>query len=189
MPPFYFLTFAKVSVSGSKKFGFKKVSVSVSKTFGLEKKSRYQSRKHLVSKKSLGIGPENIWSRKKVSKIFGLGKKSRSRSRKFWSRKKVSVSVSMKFFGLVTQWCLGLSKLVVQLTQTSPKITHGFILKKFQQGNFLGTLCSKGSVVRVIWLQSSWSRFSGSPTMWGPHTETWQFSSLSRFSRNGHFTC
>ena len=66
MPPFYFLTFAKVSVSVSKKFGLKKVSVSVSKTFGLEKKSR-------------------------------------SLSRKFWSRKKVSVSVSMKFFGLVTQ--------------------------------------------------------------------------------------
>ena len=40
MPPFYFLTFAKVSVS-------------VSKTFGL--------------KKSLGVGLENIWSRKKVS--------------------------------------------------------------------------------------------------------------------------
>ena len=51
MPPFYFLTFAKVSVS-------------VSKTFGL--------------KKSLGIGLENIWSQKKVSvsvsKIFGLEK-------------------------------------------------------------------------------------------------------------------
>ena len=30
MPPFYFLTFAKVSVSVSKKFGLKKVSVSVS---------------------------------------------------------------------------------------------------------------------------------------------------------------
>ena len=28
--------------------------------FGLEKKSRYQSRKYLVSKKSLGIGLENI---------------------------------------------------------------------------------------------------------------------------------
>ena len=51
MPPFYFLTFAKVSVSVSKKFGLKKVSVSVSKTFGLEKKSRYWSQKHLVSKK------------------------------------------------------------------------------------------------------------------------------------------
>ena len=60
LPPFYFLTFAKVS----KKFGLKKVSVLVSKTFGLEK--------------SLGIGLENIWSRKKVSvsvsKIFGLKK-------------------------------------------------------------------------------------------------------------------
>ena len=70
MPPFYFLTFAKVSVSVSKKFGLKKVSVSVSKTFGL--------------KKSLGIGLENIWSRKKVSvsvsKTFGLKKKSR-----YWS--------------------------------------------------------------------------------------------------------
>ena len=64
MPPFYFLTFAKVSVSVSKKFGLKKVSVLVSKTFGLEKKSRYQSRKHLVSKK-VSVS---------VSKIFGLEK-------------------------------------------------------------------------------------------------------------------
>jgi len=89
---FTFLAFAKVSVSVSKKIGLKKVSVSVSKTFGLEKKSRYQSRKHLVSKKSLGIGLKNIWSRKKVSvsvsKIFGLEKKSRYRSRKLWSQKK-----------------------------------------------------------------------------------------------------
>ena len=78
MPPFYFLTFAKVSVSVSKKFGLKKVSVSVSKTFGLEKKSRYRSRKYLVSKKvsvskilvskkSLGIGLDEIfWSRHSV---------------------------------------------------------------------------------------------------------------------------
>ena len=87
MPPFYFLTFAKVSVSVSKKSGLKKVSVSVSKTFGLEKKSRYQSQNHLVSKKSLGIGLENIWSRKKVF-----------------------VSVSMKFFGLVTQCRSGLNQ-------------------------------------------------------------------------------
>ena len=29
-------------------------------SFGLEKKSRYRSQKHLVSKKSLGIGLENI---------------------------------------------------------------------------------------------------------------------------------
>ena len=34
---------------------------------GLEKKSRYWSRKYLDPKKSLGIGLENIWSRKKVS--------------------------------------------------------------------------------------------------------------------------
>ena len=65
MLPFYFLTFAKVLVS-------------VSKTLGLKKKSQYRSRKHLVSKKSLGIGLENIWSQKKVSvsvsKIFGLEK-------------------------------------------------------------------------------------------------------------------
>ena len=71
MPPFYFLTFAKVSVSVSKKFSLKKVLVSVSKTFGLKKKSRYRSRKYLVSKKSLGLGLEN----------FGLEKKSRYRSR------------------------------------------------------------------------------------------------------------
>ena len=71
MPPFYFLTFAKVSVSVSKKFGLKKVSVSVSKTFGLKKKSWYRSRKYLVSKKSLGLGLES----------FGLEKKSWYRSR------------------------------------------------------------------------------------------------------------
>ena len=84
MPPFYFLTFAKVSVSVSKTFGLKKlgigleniwsrkkVSVSVSKTFGLKKKSQYQSRKHLVSKKSLDISLEN----------FGLKIKSR-----YWAR-------------------------------------------------------------------------------------------------------
>ena len=66
MPPFYFLTFAK---------------------------SRHQSRKHLVLKKSLGIGLGNIWSRKKVSvsvskKSLGIGLDN------VWSRKKVSVSVS-----------------------------------------------------------------------------------------------
>ena len=32
---------------------------------GLEKKSQYRSRKYLVSKKSLGIGLENIWSQEK----------------------------------------------------------------------------------------------------------------------------
>ena len=49
MPPFYFLTFAKVS-----------------KTFG-RKKSQYRSRKHLVSNKSLGIGLDEIfWSRHSV---------------------------------------------------------------------------------------------------------------------------
>ena len=87
MPPFYFLTFAKVSVSVSKKFGLKKVSVSVSKTFGL--------------KKSLGIGRENIWSRKKVS--VSVSKKGSVSVSKILVSKKVSVSVSMKFFGLVTQ--------------------------------------------------------------------------------------
>ena len=90
MPPFYFLTFAKVSVS-------------VSKKFGLKKKSRYRSQKHLVSKKSLGIGLENIWSRKKVSvsvsKTFGLEKSLGIGLENIWSRKKVLVSVS-KIFGL-----------------------------------------------------------------------------------------
>merc|ERR1712147_254150 len=76
------------------------------------------SQKHLVSKKSLGIGLENIWSRKKVSvsvsKTFGLKKNLGIGLENIWSRKKVSVSkilvskkvsvsVSMKFFGLVTQ--------------------------------------------------------------------------------------
>ena len=79
----------------------KKVSVSVSKIFSLEKTSRYRSRKYLVSKKSLGIGLENFG----LKKSLGIGLEN------IWSRKKVlvsvskkiSVSVSMKFFGLVTQ--------------------------------------------------------------------------------------
>ena len=95
MPPFYFLTFAKVSVSVSKKFGLKKVSVSVSKNFSLKKtfstslkntwsrkKSKYQSRKYLVSKKSLSIGLENLGLKKVSLQI--------------WSQKKVFVTVSKK---------------------------------------------------------------------------------------------
>ena len=80
MPPFYFLT----------------LTAKVSKKFGLKKKSRYRSRKHLVSKKSLGIGLENIWSRKKVSvsvskilvskKSLGIGL-----DEIFWSRHSVTV--------------------------------------------------------------------------------------------------
>merc|ERR1719447_994788 len=117
MPPFYFLTFAKVS----KKFGLKKSWYRSRKHLVSKKKSRYRSRKHLVSKKSLGIGLKNIWSRKKVSvsvsKTFGLKKSLGIGLENMWSRKKVSVSVSkilvskkvsvsvsMKFFGLVTQW-------------------------------------------------------------------------------------
>ena len=89
MPPFYFLTFAKVSVSVSKKFGLKKVSVSVSKTFGLEKKSRYRSRKYLVSKKSLGLGLENFG----LEKSLGIGL-----DEIFWSRH----SVAGKKVGVLT---------------------------------------------------------------------------------------
>ena len=80
MPPFYFLTFAKVSVSGSKTFGLKK-----SLGIGLEKKSWYRSRKHLVSKKvsvlvskkSLGLGLENFG----LKKSLGIGL-----DEIFWSR-------------------------------------------------------------------------------------------------------
>ena len=67
MPPFYFLTFAKVSVSVSETFGLKKSLGIGLKNIRSRKKSRYRSRKHLVSKKSLVIGLKNIWSRKKVS--------------------------------------------------------------------------------------------------------------------------
>ena len=38
---------------------FESIGLSL-ENFGLEKKSRYRSRKYLVSKKSLGIGLENI---------------------------------------------------------------------------------------------------------------------------------
>ena len=66
MPPFYFLTFAKVSVS-------------VSKTFGPEKKSLYRSRKHLVSKK-VSVSRKYLVSKKSLGlenfgleKSFGIG--------------------------------------------------------------------------------------------------------------------
>ena len=83
MPPFYFLTFAKVSVSVSKKFGLRKVAVSVSKTFGLKKKSRYRSQKYLVSKKSLGLGLKNFG----LEKSLGIGL-----DEIFWSRHSVFFS-------------------------------------------------------------------------------------------------
>ena len=91
MPPFYFLTFAKVSVSVSKIFGLKKVSVSVSKTFGLEK--------------SLGIGLENIWSRKKVSVMVSkilVSKKSLGigLDEIFWSRHSVTDRQTMSVIKL-----------------------------------------------------------------------------------------
>ena len=66
MPPFYFLTFAKVSVSVSKTLGLKKsLGIDLENTWSQKKVSV------LVSKKSLGLGLEN----------FGLEKKSRYRSR------------------------------------------------------------------------------------------------------------
>ena len=89
------------------------MSVSVSKTFGLEK--------------SLGIGLENICSRKKsrsqkfwsqkkvsvsVSKIFGLEKKSRYRSRKLWSQK--SLDISLENFGFKKILSNDLEKLVLE---------------------------------------------------------------------------
>ena len=73
---------------GLKNFGVKKkVSISVSKIFGL-KKSLGIGLENFGLKKSLGIGLENIWSQKKVSVLKIL----------------VSKKVSVKFFGLVTQW-------------------------------------------------------------------------------------
>ena len=50
-------------------------------------KSRYQSRKHLVSKKSLGISLENIWSQKSL----GIGLKNYLVSKK---------SLGLENFGL-----------------------------------------------------------------------------------------
>ena len=66
MPPFYFLTFAKVSVSVSKKFGLKKSRYRFRKIWSRKKVSVSVS-KILVSKKSLGIGLDEIfWSRHSV---------------------------------------------------------------------------------------------------------------------------
>ena len=68
MPPFYFLTFAKVSVSVSKTFGLKKsLGISLENIWSRKKVSVSVS-KILVSKKSLGIGLDEIfWSRHSVS--------------------------------------------------------------------------------------------------------------------------
>ena len=68
MPPFYFLTFAKVSVS-------------VSKTFGL--------------KKSLGIGLKNFGLKKVSVSVLNIlvSKKSQYRSRKFWSQKSLGIGL------------------------------------------------------------------------------------------------
>ena len=118
---FGFETFAKplrVSVSENlvsekkSRFQFRKTLVSEKSLgfgfwkFGFKKKSRF--RKNLVLEKSLGFSFGKFGLRRKVSasEKFGFGKKSRFRkiwSReksisfgKIWSRKKVSVSVSVK---------------------------------------------------------------------------------------------
>ena len=60
-----------------------KVSEPVSCILGTGKKYRYRYRQNLVPEKSIGIGIEDIWYRKKVS-----------------------VSVSLKIMGTVTLWPL-----------------------------------------------------------------------------------
>ena len=79
--------------------------------FGLEKKSRYRSRKYLVSKKSLGIGLENIWSRKKSLGIglenFGLKKSLGIGLENFGLKKSVSNDLKkfvLENFGLQKLW-------------------------------------------------------------------------------------
>ena len=75
---------------------FLRVSVLVSKIL-VSKKSRYQFWKKLVSKKSLGIGLKNIWSRKKR---LGIGlKKSLSNDLKKFVLKQ-SRAIGLKNFGL-----------------------------------------------------------------------------------------
>ena len=99
-------TLPECDISVSKLLGFETfpiilmVSVSVSKFFGIEK--------------SIGIGFENFWYRKKyryrfrkflvskkvsvsVSENFGIEKSIGFGIEKFWYRKKVSVSVSFRF--------------------------------------------------------------------------------------------
>ena len=62
-----------------------------------QKKSRYRSRKHLVSKKSLGIGLKNIWSQKKVSVSVSkiFGLEKKSQSRSRKFWSRKKVSVSV----------------------------------------------------------------------------------------------
>ena len=80
MPPFYFLTFAKVS----KTFDLKKSLGIGFENIWSQKKSWYRSRKDLVSKKSLSIGLEN----------FGLKKVSVSVSKTFVSKKVLAMLIS-----------------------------------------------------------------------------------------------
>ena len=99
---------------------------------GLEKKFWYWSRKYLVSKKSLGIGLENIWSQKKVSvsvsKIFSLEKKSRYRSRKYLVSKK-SLGIGLENFGLKKSLGIGLENFGLKKSLSND-------LKKFVLENF-----------------------------------------------------
>ena len=82
----------------------KKVSALVSKIFGLKKESQNWSRKYLVSKQSLGISLENIWSQKKSwyrSRKDLVSKKSLSIGLENFGLKKVSVSVSKKVLAML----------------------------------------------------------------------------------------
>ena len=80
----------KVSVSVSEKFGIEKVSVSVSKKFGIEKSIGIGFVKFCIEK-SIGIGI-GIGRKIGIEKSIGFG------IEKIWYRKKVSDSVSFRFW-------------------------------------------------------------------------------------------
>ena len=102
MPPFYFLTFAKVLVSVSKTFGLKKSLVIGLENILSRKKSQYQSRKNLVSKKSRYRSRKDLVSKKSLGislENFGLKKSLGISLENFVSKK--SLSNDLKNFVLV----------------------------------------------------------------------------------------
>ena len=89
-------------VSVSKNFGFEKsIGIGFEKIW-YRKKYWYRFRKILVSKKvSVSVSEKKLVSKKvsdSVSKIFGIGKSIGFGIGKIWYRKKVSDSVSFRFW-------------------------------------------------------------------------------------------
>ena len=114
--------------------------------FGLEKKSRYRSRKYLVSKKSLSIGLENIWSRKSITlkvlaALISFSKEicTRNTLKRFFLVKCFNCSLK-KIWSQDWSWYNG-RKALKTLTHSTPLVQSRGFNKPWNLGQISACLC------------------------------------------------